>query len=92
MYLALFLIFLLCFVIVALITHYKRSETIFQDKIEVLENILMELNANLENQKQKVKLSEDLQLKIKSVNHTLSNEILDLNTHFLKNLYTKKSS
>jgi hypothetical protein len=56
----------------------------------LLEDIILEIKLNLENQNQKIKLSEDLRLKLKESNETLNSSILNLNYEIFEDLYSKK--
>lgn len=91
-YLAIFLILVLCFAILGLIINHNKNKEMFQRKIDFLESIIEELNINLENQNQKVKLSEGLKLKLKLANESLSNDIMNLNLDLFEKTYPKKTS
>lgn len=80
----------LCFVIFGLIANFKISNLDFQRRVILLEDIILEMKSNLENQNQKVKISEDLRLKLKASNKTLSNSISNLNYKIFEELYSKK--
>ena len=80
----------LCFVIFGLIANFKISNLNFQRRVMLLEDIILEMKSNLENQNQKVKISEDLRLKLKASNKTLSNSISNLNYKIFEELYSKK--
>ena len=80
----------LCFVIFGLIVNYKTSNLNFQRRVLLLEEIILELKSNLENQNQKIKLSEDLRVKLKASNEALSNSIFNLNCEIFEELYSKK--
>jgi exonuclease VII small subunit len=89
-YLSISLIVILCFTVLGLIINYNQSKEVFQNKIELLESIIEELNANFENQNQKIKLSDDLKLKLKQANDTLSKGIMNMNVDLFETLYSKK--
>ena len=76
--------------IFGLIANFKISNLDFQRRVMVLEDIIIEMKSNLENQNQKVKLSEDLRLKLKKSNETLSSSISNLNYEIFEELYSKK--
>ena len=80
----------LCFLIFGLVTNFKISNLDFQKRIMLLEDIILEMKSNLENQNQKIKLSEDLRLKLKASNETLSNSIFNLNYEIFEEIYSKK--
>jgi hypothetical protein len=56
----------------------------------LLEDIILEMKSNLEDQNQKIKLSEDLRVKLKESNKTLNNSIFNLNCEIFEELYSKK--
>ena len=80
----------LCFVIFGLIANFKSSNLDFQRRIMLLEDIILEMKSNLEMQNQKVKLSEDLKVKLKASNEALKNSIFNLNCEIFEELYSKK--
>jgi cell division protein FtsL len=80
----------LCFVIFGLIANFKISNLNFQRRVMLLEDIILEMKSNLEDQNQKIKLSEDLKVKLKASNETLSNSIFNLNCEIFEELYSKK--
>jgi hypothetical protein len=89
-YILILIIGALCFVIFGLIANFKISNLDFQRRVMLLEDIIIEMKSNLENQNQKVKLSEDLRLKLKKSNETLSSSISNLNYEIFEELYSKK--
>jgi cell division protein FtsL len=89
-YILILIIGALCFVIFGLIVNFKISNLDFQRRVMLLEDIILEMKSNLENQNQKVKLSEDLKVKLKASNKNLSNSIFNLNYELLEELYSKK--
>lgn len=80
----------LCFVIFGLVTNFKISNLDFQKRIMLLEDIILEMKSNLENQNQKIKLSEDLRKKLKASNEALKNSIFNLNYEIFEEIYSKK--
>jgi hypothetical protein len=56
----------------------------------LLEDIILEMKSNLEDKNQKIKLSEDLRVKLKASNETLSNSIFNLNCEIFEELYSNK--
>ena len=80
----------LCFVIFGLIANFKISNLDFQRRIMLLEDIILEMKSNLENQNQKIKLSEDLKVKLKASNESLNNSIFNLNYEIFEELYSKR--
>lgn len=90
-YLSISLIVILCFAILGLIINYNQNKEMFQNKIELLEKIIEELNNNIENNNQKVKLSDNLKTKLKESNLKLETSILDLNVDMFSELYSRKS-
>lgn len=78
------------FIILVLIVKQINAEQKFNQKIKVLELIIMELNANLVAQNQRVKLSEELKIKFKKANMKISKSILEMNLDLFDNLYSKK--
>lgn len=89
-YILIVIIISLSFVIFGMIVNFKMSNSDFQKRIMLLEEIILEMKSNLENQNQKIKLSEDLRLKLKSSNETLNNSIFNLNYEIFEELYSKK--
>ena len=76
--------------ILVLIERQIDAEQKFNQKIKVLELLIVELNANLVAQNYKVKLSEALKIKFKESNITLSKSILEMNLDLFDGLYSKK--
>jgi hypothetical protein len=89
-YILILIIGALCFVIFGLIANFKISNLNFQRRVMLLEDIILEMKANLENQNQKIKLSEDLRLKLKTSNETLNNSIYNFNFEMFEDIYSKK--
>ena len=89
-YILILIIGALCFVIFGLIANFKTSNLNFQRRVMLLEDIIIEMKSNLEDQNQKIKLSEDLRVKLKASNETLSNSIFNLNCEIFEELYSKK--
>lgn len=89
-YILIVIIVALSFVIFGMIVNFKMSNSDFQKRIMLLEEIILEMKSNLENQNQKIKLSEDLKLKLKASNKTLNNSIFNLNYEIFEELYSKK--
>lgn len=89
-YILILIIGALCFVIFGLIANFKISNLDFQRRVMLLEDIIIEMKSNLEDQNQKVKLSDDLRLKLKASNETLSNSIFNLNCDIFEELYSNK--
>lgn len=67
------------FIILVLFFRQIKTKQKFNLKIKVLELLIMELNANLVAQNQKVKLSEELKNIIRESNKKLSKSILEMN-------------
>ena len=80
----------LCFVIFSLIVNFKTSNLDFQKRVILLEDVILEMKTNLENQNQKIKLSEDLRVKLKASKEALSNSIFNLNCEIFEELYSNK--
>jgi cell division protein FtsL len=89
-YILILIIGTLCFVVLGLIANFKISNLDFQRRVMLLEEIILEMKSNLEDQNQKIKLSEDLRLKLKASNETLNNSIFNLNYEIFEELYSKK--
>ena len=89
-YILILIIGALCFVIFGLIANFKISNLNFQRRVMLLEDIIIEMISNLEDQNQKVKLSEDLKVKLKVSNETLNNSVFNLNYEMFEELYPKK--
>ena len=89
-YILILIIGALCFVIFGLIVNFKISNLDFQRRVMLLEDIILEMKSNLEDKNQKIKLSEDLRVKLKASNETLSNSIFNLNYEIFEELYSKK--
>lgn len=81
---------MLCLVIFGLIANFKTSNLDFQKRIMLLEDIILEMKSNLEDQNQKIKLSEELRIKLKASNETLRNSIFNLSCEIFEELYSKK--
>lgn len=78
------------FIILVLLVKQIETKQKFNHKIKVLELLIMELNANLVAQNQKVKLSEELKIKFKDSNIKLSKSILEMNLDLFEDLFQKK--
>lgn len=89
-YILILIIGALCFVIFGLIVNFKISNLDFQRRVMLLEDIILEMKSNLEDQNQKIKLSEDLKVKLKASNEALKNSIFNLNYEIFEELYSKK--
>ncbi len=89
-YILILIIGALCFVIFGLIVNFKISNLDFQRRVMLLEDIILEMKSNLEDKNQKIKLSEDLRVKLKASNETLSNSIFNLNCEIFEELYSNK--
>ena len=89
-YILILIIGALCFVIFGLIANFKISNLDFQRRVMLLEDIIIEMKSNLEDQNQKIKLSEDLKVKLKASNEALKNSIFNLNCEMFEELYPKK--
>lgn len=89
-YILIVIIVALSFVIFGMIVNFKMSNSDFQKRIMLLEEIILEMKSNLENKNQKIKLSEDLRLKLKASNEALNNSIFNLNYEIFEELYSKK--
>ena len=89
-YILILIIGALCFVIFGLIANFKISNLDFQRRVMLLEDIILEMKSNLEDKNQKIKLSEDLRVKLKASNETLSNSIFNLNCEIFEELYSNK--
>jgi len=89
-YILILIIGALCFVIFGLIVNFKISNLDFQRRVMLLEDIILEMKSNLEDKNQKIKLSEDLRVKLKASNETLSNSIFNLNYEIFEELYSNK--
>jgi len=89
-YILILIIGVLCFVIFGLVVNFKISNLDFQRRVMLLQDIIFELKSNLEEQNQKVKLSEELRLKLKASNETLNNSIYNFNFEMLEDIYSKK--
>ena len=76
--------------IFGLIANFKISNLDFQGRVMLLEDIILEMKSNLENQNQKIKLSDDLRVKLKASNEALKDSIFSLNCEILEELYSKK--
>ncbi len=72
------------FIILVLLVKQIETKQKFNHKIKVLELLIMELNANLVAQNQKVKLSEELKNIIRESNKKLSKSILEMNLDLLE--------
>lgn len=56
----------------------------------LLEEIILDMKSNIKDQKQKIKLSEELRLRLKASNETLNNSIYNFNFEMLEDIYSKK--
>lgn len=89
-YIFILIIGALFFVIFGLIVSFKISNLDFQRRVMLLEDIILEMKSNLEDQNQKIKLSEDLKIKLKASNEALKNSIFSLNCEIFEELYSNK--
>lgn len=89
-YFLILLILILCFFILGLIVQQNRGNEQFENKIELLEDLIHELNANLLVLNNKVKISEDLESNMRKRNHTISKKIVEMNTQMFEEIYNKK--
>lgn len=89
-YIFILIIGALCFVIFGLIVSFKISNLDFQRRVMLLEDIILEMKSNLEDQNQKIKLSDDLKIKLKASNEALKNSIFSLNCEIFEELYSNK--
>ena len=89
-YFCIFLIAVLCYTIIILIINYNQSKIRFLEKIQTLELLIFELNLSKKVQAEKLKLSDDLKIKLSKSNNILNHSILDMNIDFLNELYLKK--
>lgn len=89
-YILILIIGALCFVILGLIVNFKIGNLDFQRRVMILEDIILEMKSNLEDQNQKIKLSEDLKVKLKASNEALKDSIFNLNCEIFEELYSKK--
>ena len=89
-YILILIIGALCFVILGLIINFKIGNLDFQRRVMLLEDIILEMKSNLEDQNQKIKLSEDLRVKLKASNEVLKDSIFNLNCEIFEELYSKK--
>ncbi len=78
--------------IFGLMINYSSCKFEFKSKIDLLEKLIFELNHNLEHQNQKIKLSEDIKIRLRESNLILSQNILDLNLNLFEDMYPKKVS
>ena len=89
-YILILIIGALCVVILGLIINFKIGNLDFQRRVMLLEDIILEMKSNLEDQNQKIKLSEDLRVKLKASNEALKYSIFNLNCEIFEELYSKK--
>jgi TATA-box binding protein (TBP) (component of TFIID and TFIIIB) len=89
-YISIILIFALCFAILVLTANANKDKKAFKEKIKFLENIIFDLNQNLTNQTQKIKLLDDLKLNLNQSNIIIGNQIADLNYQMFDELYKRK--
>lgn len=89
-YILILIIGALCFVIFGLMANFKTCNLRYQRRIMLLEDIILDMKSNLENQNQKIKLSEDLKVKLKASNEVLKDSIFNLNCDIFEELYSKK--
>lgn len=87
-----FLIAILFCIIFALVISYNKSKQNFQNKIDILEDLVVELSNKLITTNQSVKISEDFKQKIKESNYTIGNKVLDITLDMIEELYSTKSS
>lgn len=76
--------------IFGLIVSFKISNLDFQRRVMLLEDIILEMKSNLEDQNQKIKLSDDLRVKLKASNEALKDSIFSLNCEIFEELYSNK--
>lgn len=89
-YMAIFFIFILCIVIIALLISYRKEKENYKVKIELLQDIIVDLKGNLENKNLKVKISEATLLKIRESNKIINQDIFDLTSELFEKLYPRK--
>ena len=89
-YFSILLILILCFFVLGLIVQHNRSREQFENKIELLEDLIIKLNANLLILNNKVKISEDLKSNMRIRNQTISSKIVDINTEMFQEIFEKK--
>jgi hypothetical protein len=77
------------FIILVLIIKQIEAKQKFNQKIKALEFLIVELNTNLVAQNQKVKLSDDLKIKIRESNIKLSRSILEMNLDLFEMSFKK---
>lgn len=88
-YIALFLIASLLFTLFGMLINFNKSKVSFQIKIDILENIIEELNNQLKNKHDKIKLSKELFEKIYTSNLMLNKSIYDLNVDVFSESFEK---
>ncbi len=89
-YVLIVIVGILCIVIFGMIANFKTCNLSYQRRIMLLEDIILDMKSNLENQNQRIKLSEDLRVKLKESNETLNNSIFHLNYEMFEESYPKK--
>lgn len=70
---------MLIFFIVKLNLQFYNEKKSFKKKTGILGEIIVQINKKKSRQHEKMKLSEELKNKIKTINTTLSSEIFELN-------------
>lgn len=89
-FLAIGMLLVFSFIILVLLVKQFEAKQNFKQKIKVLELLIMELNANIVAQNQKVKLSEELKIKFEESNIKLSKFILEMNLDLFEGVFQKK--
>lgn len=89
-YFTILIIIILCFAIIKLIRNEHKSKKMFQEKINFLENIILDLNQNLNNQNQKVKLLDDLKFNLNQSNKKIGTAIAEMNYEIFDEMFNRK--
>lgn len=77
-------------IIVYLNYKFNRDKVMFQSRVSVLEEFIIQVNKEQINQNNKLQLSEELSLKLKKINEVLNKDIFDLNYELFDQLSKKK--
>ncbi len=78
LFLSITILVFIFFIIKLNILFYNKKKG-FKKKIRVLGEIIIQISKNKSRQHEKIKLSEDLKNKIKTINTSLNSEIFELN-------------
>jgi len=84
------LILVLIFVVIKLNIQFYREKKSFKKKMEVLGEIIVQISKDKSGKLNKIKLSEELNGKLKTIHTTLGSDIFELNKELFEILAENK--